>query len=265
MYRIIKKPFFRNYMVKWRNPLNENQKKEWKRYEIKSRSNSTIVGMFTEGKNKIKGTIILGHPMKKSAKGYFLNKGYIEKLQQNGFNVFIFDFNGFGESETGSFSFYYDINAIGNKVKKIVPNLPIGYHGISLGAMWSVIAFTENKHPFDFAVIESAPTSLDEFWVKYPLAYKILKIMNILFPKYKKKINMLERFKDIKNLKSILLIYSKTDNITPISMAEKFINKSNIPIELYSVDNAKHANIIGSTHKKEYLNKIIKYFNNQIK
>ena len=110
---------------------------------------------------------------------------------------------------------------------------------------------------YDFAIIESAPTTLEEFWIKYPFAYKVLKILYLILPKYKKKINMLERFNEIKNLKSILLIYSQKDKITPVSMAEKFMSKSTIPIELYTVDNAKHANIIGSPHKKEYLDKVI--------
>jgi fermentation-respiration switch protein FrsA (DUF1100 family) len=265
MYKLIKKPFFGPYMVKWKNPLTENEKMNWKQYIIKSKSNSEITGLFANGKNKIKGTIVLGHPMVKPAKGYFLKNGYTEILRENGYNVFVFDFNGFGESKTGNFSFFYDIIAVGNKVKEIAPNLPIGYHGISLGAMWSIIAFTEKNSPYNSAIIESAPTTLDEYWVKYPFAYKILKTMNYIFPKYKKKINMLERFSEIQNLKSILLIYSKKDEITPISMAKKFMNKSIIPIELYTVDNANHANIIGSSYKKEYLDKIINYFNNQLK
>ncbi len=265
MYKLIKRPFFGSYMVKWKNPLTGNEKNDWKQYIVKSKSNAQITGLFANGKNKIKGTVVLGHPMGKLAKAYFLKSDYPDILRENGYNVFVFDFNGFGESTTGSFSFFYDIIAVGNKVKEIAPNLPIGYHGISFGAMWAIIAFTENNHPYNFAIIESAPTTLEEFWIKYPFAYKVLKSLYLILPKYKKKINMVERFNEIKNLKSMLLIYSKTDDITPVSMAERFIKKSMIPIELYVVYNAKHANIIRSSHKKEYLDKIINYFNNQLK
>ena len=131
--------------------------------------------------------------------------------------------------------------------------------------MWSVIAFTDKNRPFNFAVIESAPTTLEEFWIKYPVAYKVLKILNFILPKYKKKINMLERFNEIKNLKSILLIYSKTDDLTPVGMAEKFLSKSTVPIELFTVEHAKHANIINSPHKKEYFDKLIDYFDSQVR
>ena len=264
MYKLVKKPFFGTYMVKWKNPLTENEKKDWKQYVIKSKSNAKIIGLFAKGKNQIKGTIVLGHPMGKAAKGYFLKSDYPKILRENGYNVFVFDFNGFGESTIGSFSFFHDIIAVGDKMKEIAPNLPIGYHGISLGAMWSIIAFTESKHPYNFAVIESAPTSLDEFWVKYPFAYIVLKLLYIILPKYKKKINMLKRFNEIKNLKSILLVYSNKDDITPVSMAERFINKSVVPIGLYTVDDANHANIIGSSHRKEYFEKMINYFDNQV-
>ena len=31
IYKIVKYPFFRKYMVKWINPIPENKRKEWKK------------------------------------------------------------------------------------------------------------------------------------------------------------------------------------------------------------------------------------------
>lgn len=70
------------------------------------------------------------------------------------------------------------------------------------------IAFADKEHMYDFAIVESAATSLDEFWINFPGAYRTLKILNLLLPKYKKKIKMKERIKEAKRLKSLLLIYS---------------------------------------------------------
>ena len=85
------------------------------------------------------------------------------------------------------------------------------------GAQWATIASTAEAHPYDFAIIESAATSLDDFWIKFPLPYNTLQLMNFLFPKYKKKIRPIDRVRDIKRLKSMLLIYSEIDDWTPVS------------------------------------------------
>ena len=53
------------------------------------------------------------------------------------------------------------------------------------------------------------------------------------------------------------------ENILTEGVANNEFN--NIDTYKLSVENAKHANIILSSHKKEYLDKIIHYFDNQIK
>lgn len=264
MYKLIKKPFFGRYMVKWENPLTIEQQKEWKPIQTQSKSGSTIYGLFAKALTEnVKATIVLGHPMGKEAKGYFLKNGYTNLLRKNGFNTLVFDINGFGESTHGNFSYFEDIVAIGIEASKLTPEIPIGYFGISLGGQWSTIAFTDETHKYDFAIIESAATSLDDFWIHFPVAHKTLKILNIFLPKFKKKIKMVERIKEVKRLKSLLLIYSETDDWTPVGMGIKFKDNSPVPTELWIVKNAKHANIMKSEHKTEYERKIISYFNEQ--
>jgi pimeloyl-ACP methyl ester carboxylesterase len=262
MYKLLKKPFFGGFMVKWKNPLDDEQKGEWTKVVVKSKSGGKIVGLFAESKNAIvKATIVLGHPMGKEAKAYFLKYGYTELLLNNGFNVLIFDINGFGESSHGNFSFFEDIIAIGIKAASLTPSLPIGYHGISMGGQFATIAFADQTHVYDFAIIESAATTLPEFWVKFPFAYYILTLFYFIMPKYGKKINMIERIKEAKRLKSLLLIYSKTDDWVPFSMGERFRNNSPVPTQLWIVENAGHAQIMKSGHKEEYKNRIVSFFN----
>jgi hypothetical protein len=47
-------------------------------------------------------------------------------------------------------------------------------------------------------------------------------------------------------------------------MGERFKADSPVPTELWTVKNAKHAAIMKSEHKKEYKQKIIKYFNQEV-
>ncbi|HLP38961.1 alpha/beta hydrolase [Lacibacter sp.] len=264
MYKLIKKPFFGRFMVKWVNPLTPEQQKEWSPVQTKSKSGAIIHALFAKAlTDKAKATIVLGHPMGKEAKGYFLKNGYTDLLRENGYNTLVFDINGFGESTHGNFSYFEDIVAIGIEASKLTPKIPIGYFGISLGGQWATIAFADKEHKYDFTIIESAATSLDEFWINFPLAYKTLKILNFFLPKYKKKIKMKERIKEARRLKSLLLIYSDNDDWTPISMGKTFKENSPVPTELWTVKNAKHATMMKSEHRAEYKKKIISYFNSQ--
>jgi len=261
IYKLLKRPFFGNFMVTWRNPLSEQEKKDWKQISAKSKSGGTIFGLFAEAKsNETKATIVLGHPMGKEAKGYFLKNGYTDLLLNNGYNVLLFDINGFGESTHGNFSYYEDIVAIGIKAKELTPDLQIGYHGISLGGSWATIAFADNSHCYDFAIIESAGTTLDEVWRNFPFAHKTLKILNVILPKHRKKFRMVDRIKEAKNLKSILFIYSLSDTLTPMSMGERFQKNCPVKSELWTVAEANHAMIMKSDYNAEYKNKIIDYF-----
>lgn len=251
-------------MVKWQNPLTPQQQSDWQTLQTKSKSGGLIYGLFAKAlTDNAKATIVLGHPMGKEAKGYFLKNGYTDLLRKNGYNTLVFDINGFGESTHGNFSYFEDIVAIGIEAYKLTPNIPIGYHGISLGGQWATISFADETHKYDFAIIESAATSLDDFWIKVPTAYKALKVFNFLLPRYKKKIRMDERIKEAKRLKSLLLIYSNADDWTPVEMGRVFKANSSVPTELWTVDNASHATIMKSEHKAEYERKIISYFDSQ--
>jgi hypothetical protein len=256
LYKVAKKPFFGRFMVKWENPLPPAKRGEWNSFSVKSSSGGLLKGLWSPA-NEVPpvGTIVLGHPMGKEAKGYFLKNGYAELYKACGLNVIVFDFNGFGESSHGNFSFYEDVISIGNFAGKKFPSLPIFYHGISLGGQWSTIAFTQ-QHNFDFALLESIPTTLDEYWIKFPVAYRVLKILYLVMPRYAKKVRMIDRISEIKGIKRLLFIYSETDDYTPVAMGKRFINKSNVPAELWTVQHAEHAKIIKSQHQDAYKEKL---------
>jgi alpha/beta superfamily hydrolase len=262
-YKLFKMPFVGSFMVKWRSPLTEAEKTEWQNVSVKSKSGGVIKGLFASAKTpQAKATIVLGHPMGKEAKAFFLKNGYTDLLRNNGFNTLIFDFNGFGESSNGSFSYFEDVLAIASTVPA---GLPVGYHGVSLGAQWALIAFADQSHPFKFAIIESASATTEEFWIKYPTAYKVLKVLNFILPRYAQKIRPVERIKELKNLDSLLLIYSLTDEWTPAEMGERLKANSPVPTELWTVEDAQHTGIMKSDYKEAYQQKILEYFNGALK
>jgi len=265
IYKLLKKPFFGKFMVKWRSPLTEVEQNEWERFAVKSKSGSLIQGMFAKTTEQIsKGTIVLGHPMGKEAKGYFLKRNYTHLLRENGFNTIVFDINGFGESSHGNFSYFDDITAVSNKAKEITPDLPIGYHGISLGAMYSTVSFSDSNHKFDFAIVESSSTTLAEFWSQFPFAYRVLKTISVVMPKYEKKIDFKERIKEVKYLQSILFIYSESDSWVPVEMGKILQENTNVSSEFWLAKAAEHAEVMKSSDKEAYQKRILEFFNQEI-
>lgn len=261
IYKLLKQPFFGRFMVKWQNPMNEEQKKEWQTMKAQSKSGATLSVLYAPARTtSAKATIVMGHPMGKEAKGYFIKHGYTDWLRANGYNTLVFDINGFGESTHGNFSYFEDIITASQIARQLTPTLPIGYHGISLGGMWSTVAFADPQHEVDFAIIESAATTLDEFWIKIPPAYLALRTFNILMPRYRAKIKMIDRIKEARKLKALLFIYSKTDEWTPASMGERYRQNSPVPAELWLLEEGDHAAIMKSAHREVYKQKIVDYF-----
>lgn len=252
-------------MVKWRNPLTEEEQNEWKRFSVESESGGIIQGMLAKTTlTECKGTIVLGHPMGKEAKGYFLKRDYTQLLRANGFNTVVFDMNGFGESTHGNFSYFEDIVAVSEKTKELTPNVPIGYHGISLGAMYGTVAIADNNHKFDFGIIESSSTTLAEFWSQFPFAYSVLKTISIVMPKYEKKIEFKSCVKEVKRLQSILYIYSEGDDWIPVEMGKTLLENTNVPAEFWLAKEAAHAEIMKSSDKLKYQERILEYFNQEV-
>ncbi|WP_276373650.1 alpha/beta hydrolase [Chryseolinea sp. H1M3-3] len=264
LFKLAKTPFFGRFMVRWENPLPADELNQWNSFSVKSNSGGLIKGLWLPARSEAAGSIVLGHPMGKEAKGYFLKHGYGQLYQECGLNVFVFDFNGFGESTHGNFSYFEDILAVGHFAVQQFPSVPLFYHGISMGGQWSTITFTQN-HAYDYAMLESIPTTLDEFWIRFPLPYRFLKLLYLMMPRYSKKVRMIDRISELKRIKSLLLIYSENDVYTPVSMGARFKAKSNVLTELWTVDDADHAKIIKSKHRKEYENKLKDFISNCLK
>lgn len=262
LYKITKKPFFGRFMVEWRNPLGEEENAKWGKVMLPSKSGGTISTWFRQTDSEVsKATIVLGHPMGKPAKGEFLKTDYPSVLLQNGYNVVVFDFNGFGESSMGNFDFHFDLLAVSQFAKQHFPNIPLAYHGVSFGCNWGIVALQEAENPFKSAIFDSAPINLPEFWIQYPTAHKVLNFMYFLQPKYKKYANFERAISNSKNCEKILFIYSDNDNFTPKEFGERFKKASNVAnTALEIVANIPHAMAIHQMGNK-YIDRAIRFFN----
>jgi alpha/beta superfamily hydrolase len=262
MYKILKKPFFGRYMGAWNNPLDRQERRSWRRCNVTNAVGVRLSGLYFRTASA-RATIVLGHPMGKEAKGFFIRRGYADFLVRNGFNVFVFDFNGFGESETGDFDYPQDILAVGQKVKELIPDLPIGYLGVSMGASWGICALSQPDHVYSAAVFDSAFTTVDEFWKKYLPAYITLKVLGTLMPRKKDRLHVLTKVGQIKGLTSARFICCRQDDVTPLEMTLRLKERCNIETDLFVVNGSRHT-MAYQSNPSAYEHFICDYFNREL-
>ncbi|MEO1022451.1 MAG: alpha/beta fold hydrolase [Bacteroidota bacterium] len=242
LYRLLKAPFFGRFMVPWKNPLSEEETSHWKKSRLKSRSGGTISVWHQKGNGADPSrTVILGHSMGKPAKGDFLKTRYAQYLLDQGFNVVLFDFNGFGESSLGSFRFHWDLVAVLEMAQRAYPDTTFVYHGVSFGSNWGSAVAHLSDHPFEYMILESSPVNLLEFWKHFPTPYRVLRLLFTLLPHYKTYTNFEQHVARSRGLKAILLITSDSDIYTPEAMAERFREAAPCLATISVYPNARHA------------------------
>jgi len=260
MYRLFKKPFFSRFQKTWRWPENYKAIDSWEEITFQSESKSMISGLYGASTNsRIKGNIVCAHPMGISAKGYFLKRNIADQLRKEGFNILLFDFNGFGNSTDGDLNLPADVYGAGKYIQQKYPQLKLGIFGISFGASMSICSFSREDNPYTSAVFESAFTSLREFWAHFGLLGQFIKLFPILLPAMERRMNALYNTPMIKNTKEILWIHGAEDIQTPPEMGIRFEQSAPLISERWIVPKGKHADCFDQ-NPEEYLNKVITFF-----
>jgi pimeloyl-ACP methyl ester carboxylesterase len=177
------------------------------------------------------------------AKAWAMRSGHARFLREAGFDVMVFDYNGFGESEDGRLEYPDDILAAGNAAKARMPGQPVILYGVSMGAGYGLCALDSSTHPYDAAVIESAFTSLEEFWRRFRVPYLVLRTLGWFLPRLAGQLRPIDRIGRITGLGGILFIYGSEDSLTPPSMGERLRAASRLPperLDLWVVPGARH-------------------------
>ena len=243
LYRWLKAPFFGKYRKPWIFPQVENTQ-DWEKLTIASGSNARLAALFGPALARpAAGNVLLAHPMGADAKGFFLKDGHARFLRDNGFNVLLFDFNGFGESQEGNFSYMEDVLAAGRELRRLAPGLPAAVVGTSFGGAWALCALSRPGHGFSTAVIEGAFTTLKEFWRRYPLANLVLTAISTLLPKLEQSLRPIAQIRSVQGLRRILFVYGESDRAAPVEMGERLFRACNLPQSdrfLWKIPQARH-------------------------
>lgn len=229
LYRLLKTRFFGKYRKPWLFPEMENAQ-DWQGLTVLSGSKARLAALFGPSfAEPVVGNVLLAHPMGKDGKGFFLRDGHARFLRKNGFNVLLFDFNGFGESQEGSFSYMEDVLAAGHELRRLAPNLPTAVVGTSFGGAWAICALSRKGHGFSAAVIEGAFTTLKEYWHRYPVANMVLSALSVLLPKLEQSLRPITQIQSIEGLRKILFIYGESDRAAPVEMGKRLFEACNLP------------------------------------
>lgn len=221
LYRLLKTPFFGRYRRPWSFPIAESPG-DWRGVTFASGSGARLAGLF--GASRVEpacGNVLLAHPMGADAKGFFLKDGHARFLRDSGFNVLLFDFNGFGESEEGNFSYIEDILAAGRELERLAPRLPAAVVGVSFGGAWALCALSREAHGFSVAVIEGAFTTLMEYWQRFPVARVVLRALSALLPQLERSLRPIAQIRAVRDLRRMLLLYGESDRWTPTDMGQR--------------------------------------------
>jgi pimeloyl-ACP methyl ester carboxylesterase len=187
-----------------------------------------------------------------------------------GYNVLLFDWRGFGESDNFQINenylcyteFYKDYNAVIDSLKtfKEVDSNKIGIYGFSTGAYLSfpIIYQRNDISCFIARALTTDLESIKEYWLKkngrqlfIPEDYP-----QKLYPK-----NIADKF-----TKPCFLIVGENDEITPSWMSQEIFSKLKCEKEMWIVKNADHRpEYSESVGLRFYINRMLAFYNKYLK
>jgi pimeloyl-ACP methyl ester carboxylesterase len=222
LHRLFRKPFFGRFEVPWTWPPG-SEASDWDRVRIPSGSGATLVALWGAARGDARATLVLAHPMGKAAKGFWLRHGHAALFRDAGFNVLLPDANGFGESPAASFDYPGDFLAAGLHASHRTPGLPIGLVGASFGAGWGLCAMAAANSPYRFAVLEAAFPTLPEFWRHYPAAQFSLRLSQVVWPSFERRLRPERLAAELTGRPDVLLLYGDADIYTPPAHGERLL------------------------------------------
>jgi hypothetical protein len=158
----------------------------------------------------------------------------INKINAHGYRVFVFDYEGYGESQGKAThkNILEDSQFLLDSLKKRseIKNLPLLLWGFSFGGNPAVKLAADNPGDFDLLILEGCFTSpraiaLDRVpWYFKPFAWPVLRS-----PYSAKKI-----IGNLRNL-PVLVVHSVEDKEIPYRMGEELFNKANEPKIFFEV------------------------------
>lgn len=223
--------FFERYFLgplsgPWHWPRAAGAPALWAPVRFASPRGAGLAGLYGAAEGTPHGTVVLAHPIRAEAKGFFLRTAYPGLLRAAGFHVLLFDFEGFGESGHAGFDIRGDLLAAAAEARRRAPGLPVGVHGACLGGTAALAVIGTPDAPFDAYVVEAAPADwFDAFRRPSSRAYGLrTRLKQGLLPRgllgaawlarpfLRAQMRPLGRLRPSGDVRGVLLVYGREDN-----------------------------------------------------
>lgn len=177
----------------------------------------------------------------------------------------VFDFNGFGETNSTTMDYPLDVLAAGKTLAAEFPQLPLALIGASLGGAMSVCAMAASNHPFKAAIIESAFPTLLHFWQRYPLPKLALQAIRLFYPQGEKRVRPIHAAQSLQGAPKMLLIYGEADEYTPVNHGKILFDalKQKTSTQFWAVEGAKHTHAYAAK-PEEYKIRVLSFLENSL-
>jgi uncharacterized protein len=204
---------------------------------FESANGNKLNGWFLKPKNN-KAEITLLHFHGNA--GFLLSQyKAVAPLIKNGFQIFMFDYSGFGfsEGEATRKNVLIDANAALDYIKsrEEIKGTKLVIYGQSLGGHLSAVVANQRQSEIDGLVMEGAFSSHKDI-----AAHAIPILGRILVKQGYNATKAIEQFR-----KPVLIIHSTEDKDVPFFMGKKLFEHANQPKEFFEI---KHCHICGPTY-----------------
>jgi pimeloyl-ACP methyl ester carboxylesterase len=116
--------------------------------------------------DKIAGAVVFCHPLHKSTRAFALRNQRVEFYLKNNFRVFLFDFNGFGESDFHDYFYSKDAEKVIEHAQTTYAPRKMILHGMSFGSFHMIPAMHALQQNSS-VVFENTSRSLYDYWKKW--------------------------------------------------------------------------------------------------
>ncbi len=231
--RLLYRAFLGDIVAPWQWPKGGERPEDWQRVRFAGQVDKPLFGLWGEAACTAKGTIVCAHPIRSDAKGFFLRSGVARLLREAGYHVFLFDFNGFGESPRSTFRYVLDVEAAAREAQRLAPGLPLGLHGACFGASIGVRLLQQEEQPFRALLIEGAPRSWMSYYSTLPGARRSLRVQYLrlrarallgvgalLHPRWTDQLRPLDALLGARQVRAVLFLYGQDDPLIPAHVGQ---------------------------------------------
>ncbi|MCJ8328390.1 MAG: alpha/beta hydrolase [Lentisphaeria bacterium] len=222
----------------------------------------TLHAWFIPAKNKAKGTVIQFHGNAQNMSAHY---SFVDWLPEQGYNLFVFDYRGYGQStgKPSRIGLYHDSIAALNylKSRKDIDSKNIFVIAQSLGAAFAINAIGRNDFDGIRGIVLDSPFYSFTSIVRSKLGLFLKLITFPVFPLFVTPgLSSASAIKEIKT--PILFIHGTQDRVIPIRQAIALYAQANNPKQFISVKNGSHCSALGR-FKSTYGSEILKFFDAQ--